>query len=125
MVLCRLGISHNLASDTHLETDGQTERCNQTLKQYLRCFVNHQQSDCMKYLPQAEFALHNAHNASTKFTPFCALFGHHPRADLLVFPGGVNHENIPAGTEYIDHIGAVQSQLFLNIADAGCLQETG
>jgi transposase InsO family protein len=35
-----LGVDIRLSSTFHPETDGQTERTNQTLEQYLRCTVN-------------------------------------------------------------------------------------
>jgi hypothetical protein len=40
-----LGVDIRLSSAFHLETDGQTERTNQTLEQYLRCTVNYQHDD--------------------------------------------------------------------------------
>jgi hypothetical protein len=52
------------------QTDGQTERQNQTLEAYLRCYVNHRQDDWVRLLPSAEFAYNNSVNASTGMTPF-------------------------------------------------------
>ncbi|CAJ0934458.1 unnamed protein product, partial [Ranitomeya imitator] len=40
-------------------TNGQTERTNQTLETYLRCFVSADQDDWVTFLPLAEFALNN------------------------------------------------------------------
>src|SRR5947209_14893542 len=40
----------------HPETDGQTERINQILEQYIRLYGNYQQDDWVSLLPLAEFA---------------------------------------------------------------------
>ncbi|CAJ0920365.1 unnamed protein product [Ranitomeya imitator] len=54
------------------DTNGQTERTNQTLEQYLRCFICHLQDDWVDLLPLAEFSYNNAQSASTKQSPFYA-----------------------------------------------------
>ena len=57
--LCRLlGIEQNISTAYHPQTDGQTERVNQELEQYLRAFCNFQQDNWSSLLPYAEFA-HN------------------------------------------------------------------
>lgn len=38
-----LGIRSDLATAFHLQSDGQTERMNQDIEQYLRSFVDHKQ----------------------------------------------------------------------------------
>ncbi|XP_073422156.1 uncharacterized protein [Dendrobates tinctorius] len=50
-----LNIKVNLSSAFHPQTNGQTERTNQTLEQYLRCFICHLQDDWVDLLPLAEF----------------------------------------------------------------------
>ena len=44
-ICSHLGISPRLSTAFHPETEGQTERANQTMEQYLRAFVSHQQDD--------------------------------------------------------------------------------
>ena len=61
--LCQqLGIQVKLSTAYHPETDGQTERTNQSIEQYLRAFVNHVQDDWGEWLPIAKFALSNQVN---------------------------------------------------------------
>jgi len=45
-----LGISRNLSTAFHPQTDGQTERANVTLEQYLRVYCNYQQDDWERLL---------------------------------------------------------------------------
>ena len=40
-----LGIETKLSTAYHPQIDGQTERTNQKLKQYLRMYVNHRQNN--------------------------------------------------------------------------------
>lgn len=54
----------------HPQTDGQTERHNQTLESYLRCYVNYQQDDWTRMLPACEYAYNSSRNATTGKTPF-------------------------------------------------------
>ncbi len=65
-----LGIKRKLSIAFHLQTDGQTERQNSTMKAYLQAFVNFEQDHWARLLPIAEFAYNNVKNASTGHTPF-------------------------------------------------------
>jgi hypothetical protein len=76
-----LGVKINLSTTYHPQIDGQTERVNQILEQYLRCIVNYQQNDWTGLLPLAEFAYNNTLHSSIRQTPFFSNYGHHPRAD--------------------------------------------
>ena len=44
-----LGTSTKFWTAFHLESDGQTERVNQILEQYLRCMISYQQDDWIKF----------------------------------------------------------------------------
>src|SRR5882762_3308185 len=74
-----LGIKTATSMAFHPQTDGQTEQINQEIEQYLRLFVNHQQTDWMNWLPMAEFAYNNRVQASTKYSPFMLNMGQNPR----------------------------------------------
>ena len=82
-----LGISPRLSTAFHPETDGQTERANQTMEQYLCAFVSHQQDEWSDWLPMAEFAANNQQSETTQTTPFFAYTGHHPLLRIDKAPG--------------------------------------
>ena len=65
-----LDMTLHFTSGYHPEGDGQTERTNQTLEQYLRIFCNYQQDNWNTLLPLAEFAYNNAPSATTSTSPF-------------------------------------------------------
>ena len=76
-----LQVEIKLSSAYHPQTNGQTERVNQVLKQYLQCSINYHQDNWVDLLPLAEFAYNNTIQDSTKQTSFFANYGHHPRFD--------------------------------------------
>jgi transposase InsO family protein len=63
----------------HPQTDGQTERVNQTLECYLRCYVDYQQDDWLSLLPSAEYACNSHVNASTGKVPFEVVLRYSPQ----------------------------------------------
>ena len=79
--LCsRLGIAVKLSTPYHPQTDGQTERANGVLEQYLRAYVNYLQDDWEEMLHLAEFAMNNQASETTGISPFFANYGYDPRA---------------------------------------------
>lgn len=65
--LCEdLGIEHSLSSAYQPQTNGQTERTNQTPEQNLRCFSSFGQDDWASLLPLAEFAYNNSVHSAIK-----------------------------------------------------------
>jgi len=69
-----LGIESKLSMVFHSQTDGQTERVNQKLEQYLRMFINHRQEQWPDWLGTAEFAHNDKAHLSTKTSPFKANY---------------------------------------------------
>jgi hypothetical protein len=74
-----LGIKMSPSTAYHPQSDGQTERLNQELEQYLRLFTNERQDDWDELLPLAEFAYNNHVHSATQQTPFMLDTGRHPR----------------------------------------------
>jgi len=63
----------------HPQTDGQTERANAGIEQYIRIFCNNRQNDWSDWLATAEFTHNDQVNRSTGKTPFELNIGRHPR----------------------------------------------
>ena len=80
---CLMGITQNMSTAYHPRTDGQSERSNQWLEQYLRFWVDHQQTNWHHYLPLVEFAHNSWKNKSTRQSPFEVLMGYRPRAEIF------------------------------------------
>jgi len=70
-----LGIKTKLSTAFHPQTDGQTERMNQELEQYLWFFIEHRQKDWPEWLAATEFAVNNKVHTATKVLPFMANYG--------------------------------------------------
>jgi len=74
----------HFTSGHHPAANGQVERINSTLEQYLRIYCNYEQDNWSKLLPLAEFAYNNAPHASTGVSPFFATRGYDPL--IAVYP---------------------------------------
>lgn len=82
-----LQIEPRISSSFHPQTDGLTEKVNAVMEQYLRSYLNYQQSDWAQWLPIAEFSANNSISNTTTVTPFFANYGFNPRFTTLTTPG--------------------------------------
>ena len=88
--LCKgTGTTQNISTAYHPRTDGQSERTNQWLEQYLRFWVNERQDNWHAYLPLAEFTHNNWPNETTGESPFFVLYGFNPQADWTDKPSPI------------------------------------
>ena len=87
-----LGIETKLSMAYHPETDGQTERTNQELEQYLRMYVNHRQNNWAEWLATAEFAFNNKVYTATRSSPFQVNYGREPRMGFDIRKKGKNEK---------------------------------
>ena len=85
--LCRtLGILQNISTAYHPQTDGQLERTNQRLEQYLRIFIDYHQQNWATLLPLAQYTLNVWPNTTTKKAPFKLILGYIPKIHQAARP---------------------------------------
>jgi len=98
-----LGIETRLSTTFHPQMDGQTERMNQKLEQYLRFFVEHRQKGWPEWLASAEFAVNNKAHTTTKVLPFMANYGRELRMEEDIR----KKEKIESVTEFVERMKKV------------------
>ena len=76
----QLGFKHKLSTTAHPQTDGQTKQTNQTLEQYLHCYINYQQNNWVELLSLAQFAYNSAKTKATQESSFYANYRFEPTA---------------------------------------------
>jgi hypothetical protein len=107
-VMEAMGTSRNLSTAFHPESDGQTERINAILEQYLRAYCNYQQNNWNELLPMAEFCYNNCRSGTTKVSPFFANYGYHPR---FTQPLGEVTGELPEVSEYVGTLNRLHENL--------------
>ncbi|KZV57841.1 hypothetical protein F511_03410 [Dorcoceras hygrometricum] len=79
-----MGSDLKFSTTNHPQTDGQTERINQLLEEYLRHFVTASQKNWVSLLDVAQFS-YNLHKASsTGMSPFELVHGFQPTAPHVI-----------------------------------------
>ncbi|CEP11874.1 hypothetical protein [Parasitella parasitica] len=77
-------IKQNMSTAFHPQTDGQTERINSILEQYLRCYIKYHQSDWSKFLCIAQIACNPTKHSTTGVTPHFANYDYEPHFSLTL-----------------------------------------
>lgn len=101
-----------LTAPYHPQTDGQTERANQDLKNYLRKFVNHYQDDWTEWLPLAQLAANSLPSEPLgNQSPFEVCHGYPPRMDFDI------EDSTPADSKPITDAAARMAHRFQRVWD--------
>ena len=77
-IFAKLNVTLNTSSGDHPLIYGQMERVNQALKDMLRVYVSHRQSDWVSYLPMLKFAYNNQPHKADCMSPFEMNYGKSP-----------------------------------------------
>lgn len=109
----KLVIHHLLSTAYHPQMDGQTERVNQVVEQYLRMYCNYEQNDWVVWLPMAAFVYNNMVHSSIGASPFFACYGwnlkSHP--ELLKQVGILDPKQSEFATHREDFTAYLQEQI--------------
>jgi hypothetical protein len=94
-----LGMKQKMSTAFHPQTDAQTERINQIMETYLRCYVNYKQDNWVQLLPLAQFAYNSADQETIGVSPFYANYGYNPTAYNAPLPdtGSANEAMLQGG----------------------------
>ncbi|MCI27758.1 retrotransposon protein, partial [Trifolium medium] len=93
-----LGTKLRLSSAYHLQTDGQTERTNQSLEDLLRACVLDDRGSWDDVLPLMEFTYNNIYHSSIGMAPYEALCGRRCQTPLCWYQDG---ESMIVGPEMV------------------------
>ena len=92
-IFSALQVKLNFSTAYHPESDGQTERVNQCLEQYLRTMAFKEPHKWANWLPTAEWWYNSSYHTSLKCTPFEALYGYPPpQINTIPLPCDVSPE---------------------------------
>eukprot|EP00878_Enallax_costatus_P001624 GHUV01001775.1.p1 GENE.GHUV01001775.1~~GHUV01001775.1.p1 ORF type:complete len:1469 (+),score=368.37 GHUV01001775.1:420-4826(+) len=114
-LMSMLQVNHKMSSAFHPQTDGQTERVNRVLEEYLRHYVSPTQDDWDQWLPLAEFAYNNSVHEAVKETPFFLNYGLHPRV-----PGAVRTQaqTVAPATEFAERMQQIIEKAKMHLEGA-------
>ena len=73
-----MGIKGNPSTAYHPQTDGQMERVNQSVKEFLTMFVNDKQDDWSDWLAIVQFCHNDWKHSAMTYSPFFLTYGYHP-----------------------------------------------
>jgi hypothetical protein len=110
-----MNMKRRLSTAFHPQTDGQTERMNQTAEQYLRIYCNYQQDNWTSLLSLAEFAYNNAHQPTIDCSPFYANYGFHPKFTINLRSPSTS---VPAAKALAENLRSHHDDLIENIKSA-------
>ena len=102
--LCyHMKIKQWLSTAFHSQTDDQTEQQNQTLKHYLHCYSNEQQSNWAGLLLLAEFIYNQSKHVFIRISPFYAYAGYEPKVNFKV-EDEFQSRKVPAVQDQLKHL---------------------
>jgi len=118
-VCSSLDVSLSFSSPFHHQSNGQTEKVNSVIEQYLRCFTNFKGTNWKKFISLAKFCFNNALQESPKNSPFFLNYGFNPKH----FPAIPSISDIPRADIYTKELVQFTNELKKNLIKASSIQK--
>ena len=106
-----LGVKLAATTAYHPQGDGQMERVNQELEQFLCLFINQRQDDWDELLPIAEFQYNNHIHSATQNIPFLLDTGRIPRMGFEPDQRRSNLESVNEFKERMENASTLHSPI--------------
>lgn len=114
-------VRRRLSTAFHPQTDGQTERQNQNLEHYLRCYVNERMDDWPLWLAAAQSVYNHKVHTSTGKSPFETVFGRSGH-DLVTQELGEPPEEVAAVEWRVTELQVIREECTKLLQDARAAQ---
>ncbi|KAL5861508.1 hypothetical protein ACOSQ4_002804 [Xanthoceras sorbifolium] len=115
-----MGTQLCLSTAYHPQTDGQSERLNQCLENYLRCMTSSKPSHWANWLPLAEWWYNTNYHTALKLTPFEALYGYRPP----IYSGNPRDYSDPESRAFVIDRNRIQHTLKESLTQAQSRMKT-
>lgn len=109
------GTQLKLSTSYHPQTDGQTKAFNKFQETYLRCFTSKKQHLWAQWLPLAESWYNTNYHATTKMTPYEAVYGQLPPSPTSYLKG---FSKVQAVDQLLQHRATILPHLRENLHQA-------
>jgi transposase InsO family protein len=109
------GVELRMSSAYHPQSDGQTERVNQCMETFLRCFANAIPTKWYDWLHLAEFWYNTSWHSALQQSPFYVLYGQSPRQLGLDASAACSVVSLD---EWLQHRSTVQALIHQHLARA-------
>ena len=93
-----------MTTANHPEADGQTERANRTLIQYLRLYTHENPSEWLDFLPCAEWVYNTTVHSTTRCAPASLVYTEAPLRDPVLDLAVGSQPFSGAGEEFKQHL---------------------
>ena len=115
-----LSIKTLLSTSYHPQTNGQTERVNQDLEQYLHLFTNFAQTDWNSWLAPAKFSYNNRIHSAMNYSPFFLEYSCYPCLPTDPLPGPVA---VPAANNFYNSLADAHAAAHASLELAATLMK--